>query len=103
MKARISAGQISYANAVAVTREHGDDAVKVIDEAVEEAKAQGKDKVTAKVLKSKKIKPVDRLIELLKQADHVILPAGHEVTEDEEFIQIPVADIHEVMAILEKM
>ncbi len=83
VKARISAGQISYANAVAVTREHGDDAVKVIDEAVEEAKAQGKDKVTAKVLKSKKIKPVDRLIELLKQADHVILPAGHMVSEDE--------------------
>ncbi len=103
VKARISAGQISYANAVAVTREHGDDAVKVIDEAVEEAKAQGKDKVTAKVLKSKKIKPVDRLIELLKPADHVILPAGHVVAEDEEFIQIPVADIHEVMAILEKM
>ncbi|QZB86511.1 DNA binding protein [Salmonella phage seszw] len=95
--------QISYTNAVAVTREHGDDAVKVIDEAVEEAKAQGKDKVTAKVLKSKKIKPVDRLIELLKPADHVILPAGHVVAEDEEFIQIPVADIHEVMAILEKM
>jgi ParB family transcriptional regulator, chromosome partitioning protein len=103
VKARINAGQISYANAVAVTREHGDDAVKVIDEAVEEAKAQGKDKVTAKVLKSKKIKPVDRLIELLKPADHVILPAGHVVAEDEEFIQIPVADIHEVMAILEKM
>lgn len=103
VKARISAGQISYANAVAVTREHGDDAVKVIDEAVEEAKAQGKDKVTAKVLKSKKIKPVDRMIELLKPADHVILPAGHVVAEDEEFIQIPVADIHEVMAILEKM
>ncbi|QZB86658.1 DNA binding protein [Salmonella phage seszw] len=103
VKARISAGQISYTNAVAVTREHGDDAVKVIDEAVEEAKAQGKDKVTAKVLKSKKIKPVDRLIELLKPADHVILPAGHVVAEDEEFIQIPVADIHEVMAILEKM
>ena len=103
VKARISAGQISYANAVAVTREHGDNAVKVIDEAVEEAKAQGKDKVTAKVLKPKKIKPVDRLIELLKQADHVILPAGHVVAEDEEFIQIPVADIHEVMAILEKM
>lgn len=55
------------------------------------------------MLKSKKIKPVDRLIELLKQADHVILPAGHELKEDEEFIQIPVADIHEVMAILEKM
>lgn len=65
--------------------------------------AQGKDKVTAKVLKPKKIKPVDRLIELLKPADHVILPAGHVVAEDEEFIQIPVADIHEVMAILEKM
>lgn len=35
--------------------------------------------------------------------DGLVLPAGHVVAEDEEFIQIPVADIHEVMAILEKM
>ena len=47
IKQRINAGQISYANAVAVAREHGDDAVNVIDAAVEEAKAQGKDKVSA--------------------------------------------------------
>lgn len=66
-------------------------------------KFQLKDKVTAKVLKSKKVKPVDSLIELLKPADHVILPAGHVVAEDEEFILIPVADIHEVMSILEGM
>lgn len=103
VKERINLGQISYANAVAVTREHGDDAVKVIDEAVKEAKAQGKDKATAKHLKPKKAKPVDRLIELLRDADHVILPKGHTTAQDEEFIQIPVADIHEVMAILEKM
>lgn len=103
IKQCINAGQISYANAVAVAREHGDDAVNVIDAAVEEAKAQGKDKVTAKTLKAKKVKPIDRLIELLKPADHVIIPAGHVVAEDEEFIQIPAADIHEVMAILEKM
>ena len=103
IKERINLGQISYANAVAVTREHGDDAVKVIDEAVTEAKAQGKDKVTAKVLKAKKVKPIDRLIQLLKEADHVRFMAGYKMTEDEEFIQIPVADIAEVMAILEKM
>ena len=103
VKERINLGQISYANAVAVTREHGDDAAKIIDEAVDEAKAQGKDKVTAKVLKAKKVKPVDRLIELLKDADHVRFMAGFTMTEDEEFIQIPVADIAEVMAILEKM
>ena len=96
-------GQISYANAVAVTREHGDDAVKVIDEAVTEAKAQGKDKVTAKVLKAKKVKPIDRLIELLKDADHVRFMAGFVMPEDEEFIQIPAADIKEVLAILENL
>lgn len=103
IKERINLGQISYANAVAVTREHGDDAVKVVDDAVEEAKSQGKEKVTAKVLKAKKAKPIDRLIELLKDADHVRFMAGFTMTEDEEFIQIPVADIAEVMAILEKM
>lgn len=81
----------------------GDEMFDIDNPSDDKAKAQGKDKVTAKVLKSKKIKPVDRLIELLKPADHVILPAGHVVAEDEEFIQIPVADIHEVMAILEKM
>lgn len=103
IKERINLGQISYANAVAVTREHGDDAVKVIDEAVTEANAQGKDKVTAKVLKAKKVKPVDRLIELLRDADHVRFMAGFVMTEDEEFIQIPAKDIQEVMAILEQM
>lgn len=103
IKERINAGQISYANAVAVTREHGDDAVNVIDAAVEEAKAQGKDKVTAKTIKAKKVKPIDRLIELLKDADHVRFMAGFTMPEDEEFIQIPVADIAEVMAILEKL
>lgn len=103
IKQRINAGQISYANAVAVAREHGDDAVNVIDAAVEEAKAQGKDKVTAKTLKAKKIKPIDRLIQLLRDADHVRFMAGFTMPEDEEFIQIPVADIAEVMAILEKL
>lgn len=103
MKERINLGQISYANAVAVTREHGDDAEKVVEEAVQEAKSQGKEKVTAKVLKAKKAKPVDRLIELLSDADHVILQKGFVMVEDEEFIQIPAADIKEVMAILEKM
>lgn len=103
IKERINLGQISYANAVAVTREHGDEAVKVVEEAAEEARASGKDKITAKVLKPKKPKPVDRLIELLRDADHIVLPAGHSTTEDEEFIQIPAADIREVMAILEKL
>lgn len=103
IKERINLGQISYANAVAVTREHGDDAVKVVDDAVEEAKAHGKDKVTAKVLKAKKVKPVDRLVELLKDADHVRFMAGFVMPEDEEFIQIPAKDIQEVMAILEQM
>lgn len=103
IKERINLGQISYANAVAVTREHGDEAVKVVEEAAEEARASGKDKITAKVLKPKKPKPVDRLVELLRDADHVILPAGHTTTQDEEFIQIPAADIQEVLAILEKL
>ena len=103
VKQQINMGNISYANAIAVTREHGDDAPQVIEQAVQEAKAEGKDKATAKHLKPKKPKPVDRLIELLRDADHIVLPAGHTTTEDEEFIQIPAADIQEVLAILEKM
>lgn len=103
IKQRINAGQISYANAVAVAREHGDDAVNIIDAAVEEAKAQGKDKVTAKTLKAKKIKPIDRLIQLLKEADHMVVAEGHVAQETEEFLRLPSAELNEVLAILEKM
>lgn len=103
IKQRINAGQISYANAVAVAREHGDDAVNVIDAAVEEAKAQGKDKVTAKTLKAKKVKPIDRLIQLLKEADHMVVAEGHVAQETEEFLRLPSAELSEVLAILEKL
>ena len=103
IKQRINAGQISYANAVAVAREHGDDAVNVIDAAVEEAKAHGKDKVTAKTLKAKKIKPVDRLIQLLKEVDHMVIAEGHIAQETEEFLRLPSAELNEVLAILEKL
>lgn len=103
IKQRINAGQISYANAVAVAREHGDDAVNVIDAAVEEAKAQGKDKVTAKTLKAKKVKPIDRLIQLLKEADHMVVAEGHVAQEAEEFLRLPSAELSEVLAILEKL
>lgn len=103
IKQRINAGQISYANAVAVAREHGDDAVNVIDAAVEEAKAQGKDKVTAKTLKAKKVKPIDRLIQLLKEADHMVVAEGHIAQETEEFLRLPSAELSEVLAILEKL
>ena len=103
IKQRINAGQISYANAVAVAREHGDDAVNVIDAAVEEAKAQGKDKVTAKTLKAKKVKPIDRLIQLLKEADHMVIAEGNVAQETEEFLRLPSAELNEVMAILEKL
>lgn len=103
IKQRINAGQISYANAVAVAREHGDDAVNVIDAAVEEAKAQGKDKVTAKTLKAKKVKPIYRLIQLLKEADHMVVAEGHVAQETEEFLRLPSAELSEVLAILEKL
>lgn len=103
IKQRINAGQISYANAVAVAREHGDDAVNVIDAAVEEAKAQGKDKVTAKTLKAKKVKPIDRLIQLLKEVDHMVVAEGHVAQETEEFLRLPSAELSEVLAILEKL
>lgn len=41
--------------------------------------------------------------EMEGETEVVVVDAGNVVAEDEEFIQAPVADIHEVMAILEKM
>ena len=42
-------------------------------------------------------------MEMEGETEVVVVDAGHVVTEDEEFIQIPVADINEIMTILEKM
>ena len=42
-------------------------------------------------------------MEMEGETEVVVVDAGHVVAEDEEFIQISVADIHEVMTILEKM
>lgn len=47
--------------------------------------------------------PVDRLIELLKEADHMVVAKGHVAEETEEFLRLPVADLNEVLAILEKL
>lgn len=70
IKQRVTGGQLSYASAVAVTREHGDKAAEVVEQAHEEAKAAGKDKITAKQLnkKPKKATDVPRIMELLKGA-----------------------------------
>ncbi|KAF2282472.1 hypothetical protein GH714_044078 [Hevea brasiliensis] len=70
IKERIKQGQMSYASGVAVTREHGEKAVEVVEEAHKEAKAAGKDKITAKQLnkKPKKETDVPRIMQLLKGA-----------------------------------
>lgn len=53
-----------------MTREHGEKAAEVIEQAHKEAKAAGKDKITAKQLnkKPKKESDVPRIMELLKGA-----------------------------------
>lgn len=48
IKAMVSAGQMSYVMAIEMTKEHGDAAPAVAAEALEKAKAAGKDKVTKK-------------------------------------------------------
>lgn len=48
IKAMVSAGQMSYVMAIEMTKEHGDDAPAVAAEALEKAKAAGKEKVTKK-------------------------------------------------------
>lgn len=48
IKAMVSAGQMSYVMAIDMTKEHGDDAPAVAAEALEKAKAAGKEKVTKK-------------------------------------------------------
>lgn len=70
IKQRVTGGQLSYASAVAVTREHGDKAVEVVEQAHKEAKAAGKDKITAKQLnkKPKKETDVPRIMQLLQGA-----------------------------------
>lgn len=78
IKDRVKAGELSYASAVTVTREHGENAVNVINEAAEEAKKNGKDKITAKVLKPKKTKLANdlnsiRALQIIKNADFQII------------------------------
>ncbi|KAF2282431.1 hypothetical protein GH714_044116 [Hevea brasiliensis] len=70
IKERIKQGQMSYASGVAVTREHGEKAVEVVEEAHKEAKAAGKDKITAKQLNKKQKKETDvpRIMQLLQGA-----------------------------------
>lgn len=48
IKAMVSAGQMSYVMAIEMTKEHGDAAPAVAAEALEKAKAAGKEKVTKK-------------------------------------------------------
>jgi len=83
IKKRVSGGQVSYATAVAVTREHGDNAESVIEQAVQEAQKEGKSKVTAKTLAKvspAKKKGAARAMELLKFAkqdgDTLVFPEG---------------------------
>lgn len=84
VKQRVVNGEISYANAVTVTREHGDDAGTVIEDALRAAKASGKNKVTNKQIK--KSKPSDRLIELISNVDFEIVNNRKVISGDESVI-----------------
>jgi ParB family transcriptional regulator, chromosome partitioning protein len=43
------------------------------------------------------------LIQLLKEADHMVVAEGHVAQETEEFLRLPSAELNEVLAILEKL
>ena len=53
VKAMVQAGQMSYVMAIELTKEHGEDAPAVAAEALEKAKAAGKEKVTKKFTEPK--------------------------------------------------
>lgn len=103
IKAMVSAGQMSYVMAIEMTKEHGEAAPAVAAEALEKAKAAGKEKVTKKFTapaepkepkepaapapKAPKAKPApvqgdfgkDQLTRLAELAVHVELVAGQDV------------------------
>ena len=65
----VAAGGVSAAVAVDVTRKHGDDAGKVLDEELGKAKAAGKDKITAGTIKGKGL-PAKITTEVVDSAEY---------------------------------
>lgn len=109
IKAMVSAGQMSYVMAIDMTKEHGDEAPAVAAEALEKAKAAGKEKVTKKFTapaepkevaepkapkaKQEAIQPPfakDQLTRLAELAAHVELVGVHDPKkwDDEESLTL---------------
>lgn len=76
---RVKSGELSYASAVSITRQHGDNAVEVVEEAAKEAKSQGKEKITAKQLAPKKKNNSKRIAEIMRSAEFIQCNSGDEV------------------------
>lgn len=118
IKDMVRGGQMSYVTATELTRQHGTEAEAVAAQALEEAKAAGKDKVTKKFTEPKaqkapKAKPEaiqppfgkDKLTRLADLAVHIELVHSDERLEDAEpdesmTLRAPAAVVREFMALV---
>ena len=118
IKDMVRGGQMSYVTATELTRHHGTEAEAVAAQALEEAKAAGKDKVTKKFTEPKaqkapKAKPEaiqppfgkDKLTRLADLAVHIELVNSDERLEDAEpdesmTLRAPAAVVREFMALV---
>lgn len=118
IKDMVRGGQMSYVTATELTRQHGTEAEAVAAQALEEAKAAGKDKVTKKFTEPKapkapKAKPEniqppfgkDKLTRLADLAVHIELVHSDERLEDAEddesmTLRAPAGVVREFMALV---
>ena len=118
IKDMVRGGQMSYVTATELTRQHGTEAEAVAAQALEEAKAAGKDKVTKKFTEPKapkapKAKPEtiqppfgkDKLTRLADLAVHIELVHSDERLEDADddesiTLRAPAGVVREFMALV---
>lgn len=82
LKQMVMAGQMSYVMAIELSKEHGEDAPAVAAEALEKAKAAGKDKVTKKFTAPKEPKEPKVLAEPAAPTKPKAAPVQGEFTKD---------------------
>lgn len=118
IKDMVRGGQMSYVTATELTRQHGTEAEAVAAQALEEAKAAGKDKVTKKFTEPKAPKATkakqetiqppfgkDKLTRLADLAVHIELVHSDERLEDAEpdesmTLRAPAGVVREFMALV---
>lgn len=83
LKEMVKAGQMSYVMAIELAKEHGEDAPAVAAEALEKAKAAGKEKVTKKFTAPKEPKEPKAPAEPAEPAKPKAKPVQGEFTKDQ--------------------